>query len=43
MTSNNKFFENLKYKLKKEAIICIIGLGYVGLELLKVFKKKILD
>ena len=41
MTSNNKFFENLKYKLKKkEAIICIIGLGYVGLELLKSFQKK---
>ncbi len=41
MISNNNFFENLKYKLKKkEAVICIIGLGYVGLELLKGFQKK---
>ncbi len=36
-----KFYRNLKNKLrKKEAVICIIGLGYVGLELFKSFKKK---
>jgi UDP-N-acetyl-D-glucosamine dehydrogenase len=35
------FFRNLKNKLKKkEAVICIIGLGYVGLELFKSFQKK---
>ncbi len=35
------FYQNLKDKLKKkEAIICIIGLGYVGLELLRSFEKK---
>ena len=35
-----KFYRNLKNKLRKKAVICIIGLGYVGLELFKSFKKK---
>lgn len=35
------FYNNLKKKLKKKnAIICIVGLGYVGLELLRSFEKK---
>ena len=35
------YYNNLKIKLKKKsAVICIIGLGYVGLELLKNFEKK---
>tara|TARA_B100000989_G_scaffold298654_1_gene288952 strand:- start:2701 stop:3975 length:1275 start_codon:yes stop_codon:yes gene_type:complete len=36
-----KFYIDLKNKIKKkEAVICIIGLGYVGLELFKSFRKK---
>jgi len=35
------YYNDLKIKLKKKsAVICIIGLGYVGLELLKNFEKK---
>lgn len=38
---NKNFFYDLRGKLKKKnAVICIIGLGYVGLELLKNFEKK---
>ena len=38
---NKNFFHDLRGKLKKKnAVICIIGLGYVGLELLENFEKK---
>ena len=40
MTSNNKFFENLKYKLKKKkTIICIIGPD-IGIRVIEKFSKK---
>ena len=33
-------FKELKEKLsKKEAVVCIVGLGYVGMELVKAFSK----